>query len=130
MRLDADSLLQDAFKAAHSFLGGRVTTLVVVMWAVLGAVFVATYGQRLPGEPYPPPSLCAGGVSDVSAPHRLFVSVFVQPSLIHLAVAFFVVYLVMWFVARRMGVVLSLVTVILSGGVANEAAAALASKPV
>ena len=130
MRLDADSLLQDAFRVAHSFLGGRVSTVVIVLWAVLGAVFVATYGQRLPGEPHPPPSLCAHGVSDLSAPHRLFVSVFVQPNPLHLLLAFFVVYLVMWFVARRMGVVLSLLTVVLSGGVANEAAAALVSKPV
>jgi len=130
MRLDADSLLQDAFKAAHSFLGGRFSTVVVVLWIVLIAVFVATYGQRLPGEMYPPDCLCARGISDLSAPHRLLVSVFVQPNLVHLLISLFVIYLVMWFVARRMGVVLSLVTVILSGGVANEAAAALAAKPV
>jgi len=130
MRLASGGLIKDVFDAVHSFIGGRVSRLVVVLWAALGLVFVATYGQRLPQEAYPPPSLCAEGLSDLLQVWKPLVSVFVQPDPVHLVVSCFVIYLVMWFVARRMGVVVSVVTVVVSGAVANVAGAALTGNPV
>lgn len=129
MRFESDGLIKDGLEALHSFMGGRVSLIIVILWAVLGFSFAATYGQRVPGEAYPPVSLCARGLADFRL-HTSFLSVLVQPNLLHLLISCFVLYLVMWFVARRMGVVLSVLTVFVSGAVANEAGAALTGKPV
>ena len=130
MRFERGSIISDALQAAHAFMGGRVCLTVIFLWLALGAGLVAVFGQRLPGEPYPPEALCAAGFSDMERPHRAFLSLFVQPGLLHFVICCFFVYLVMWFVVRRMGAVLGVVTVLLSGAVANEAGAALTGSPV
>lgn len=114
-----NNLFESAVLRVHIFLGGRLSSLIVFVALVHIGFFVYQFGERTPDEPLlllDELSL-RGAISD--EPFRVFTSPFVHLSAAQLLLTLFTLYLFGWFVLRRLGIWLFLLTYFLSAVVTN-----------
>jgi len=120
MRLESDSLMQDLIVAAHKFIGGRFSTVILILILLHIGFFVYGFGQRTPDEPLNLVNhLSLTSARALDEPHRIISSVFVYTSFWQLVFTVFALYLCGWFVLRRLGIWLFLLAYFLSAAVTN-----------
>ncbi|MCX7704468.1 MAG: rhomboid family intramembrane serine protease, partial [Planctomycetota bacterium] len=120
MRLDSDNLIGNGVGAAHRFLGGRFSFLILTL--IFFHLFFAVYefGQRAPEEPLRlVDTLSLRKVKALDEPYRILSSCFVWTSFWQFAFTIFVLYLFGWFVLRRLGALVFLFTYFSSAAVTN-----------
>lgn len=115
-----EGLFENTVLSVHNFIGGRLCYVLIAVLLIHIGFFVYQFGERKPGEPVrllAELSLQKVGVTE--QPHRIFTSPLIQTSAWQLLLTFFMLYLFGWFVLRRLGVWLFLLTYFLSASVSN-----------
>jgi len=125
----AGNLFESAVLYVHNLIGGRLSSIIVLVALLHIGFFIYQFGERTPGESLLLlDELSLKGVSLSEEPFRIFTSTLLHSSIGQLLLTLFMLYLFGWFVLRRLGVWLFLFTYFLSAAVTNTVTYAVAGE--